>query len=84
VLRAPGRSGECDKHGGGHGTYVEAPEGGNLRRDGSASSLSHFDEQLCTTEGRGGEINERERLVTSREDSETLERRQRHGEGSSR
>jgi hypothetical protein len=61
-----------------------ASEGSRPQWDGSAAAPPHSGEQLRTMKDREGEINGRERLVTLREDSKTLERWQRHDEGSGR
>jgi hypothetical protein len=55
-----------------------ALEGGGSRRGGLASAQPYSGEQSHTTEGRQGENRRGARLVTSREDSRTIERRPRH------
>jgi hypothetical protein len=71
--KGSGRSGECCEPERGHGTDTEALEGGGPRQDGSATALPHTGEESRAIEGREGEIRGRRRLVTSREDSRTLD-----------
>jgi hypothetical protein len=73
--RAQGSSRQRGEHGCGNGDNTEAPEGSCPWWDGSATVQPCSDEQLRTPEGRKGEIGGKGRLVTSREDSGTLERR---------
>jgi hypothetical protein len=67
--------GRCGEHGGGHGTSVEAPEGGDPWQDGSAAALPLSNEQLCATESGENRNKGWGRLVTSRGVSGSLERR---------
>jgi hypothetical protein len=70
--RAQGGQGECGEPERGHNTGAEAPKGGGPWRDGSAAALPHFGEESRATKGGEGEIRGRGRLVTSREDSGSL------------
>jgi hypothetical protein len=64
-----------------HRNNAKAPEDNCPRRDGSTAALLHSGEQSRQAENRERINLGRERLVTLRRDSGTLERRQGHGEG---
>jgi hypothetical protein len=61
--------------GGGYNTGAKALEGGSPWRGGSAAAQLNSGERLRTHKGRKWEIRGKGRLVTSREDSGTFERR---------
>jgi hypothetical protein len=82
--RAQGGSRQRGEHGCGLGNNAKAPKGSCPRRDGLAAAEPCSDEQLRTHEGSKGEIRGTGRLVTSREDSGTLERWQGHDKASGR
>jgi hypothetical protein len=72
--RAQGGSGKCGEHGHGYGDNAEAPKGSCPQRDGSTGAQPCSGEQLHTPEGKKGQIGGRGRLITSIDDSGTLER----------
>jgi hypothetical protein len=71
--RAHGGLGECDEHDHGPSDGVEASEDNHPRREGSAAAQLLFDEQSRPAKSRERINWGRERLVTLREDSGTLE-----------
>jgi hypothetical protein len=74
-------SGECDELGQGHSTGTKALEGGGSQRGGSAVAQHYSGEQSFKTEGKQGKNRGGSGLLTSTEDSGTLERWQVHGKG---
>jgi hypothetical protein len=79
--KALGGSEECSERGHGHSNGAKTPENNCLQRDGSMAAQLLSGEQSRPDENRERVNWGRDRLVTLRRDSRSLERRQIHGEG---